>query len=361
MTQVVLASFGQIPISFVHDVIANVVRRDYDWKTLLKKCDIDPAALSAEGACVPIQSYAMLQERTMELLGDEMLGYGARVHKIGLWKNACRASLCEGSLGQVLGRILDFFELFEASPQTRLLLEGDEAVIETRARDGNTDLDIFAYEHVFSALYRFAIWLIQENIQVSGLTFQHAYRRPAAEYAWLFHTQEALFDQPRTTLRFDRKWLDMPVKRDSRNLEVWLGLGYLGLYDDEIGNLSWSTRLREILGRNLPEIPEFSDVAAELKLHPRALRRRLSAEGLSYQEIKDQVRRDAAQYYLSESALSIEEIAYRSGFSEASCLIRAFKRWTGTTPHRYSQTVRGQQPHEASGVMRSPLRLVRRG
>jgi AraC-like DNA-binding protein len=31
----------------------------------------------------------------------------------------------------------------------------------------------------------------------------------------------------------------------------------------------------------------------------------------------------------------VEETAHLSGFSEASAFIRAFRRWTGTTPHSY--------------------------
>lgn len=41
---------------------------------------------------------------------------------------------------------------------------------------------------------------------------------------------------------------------------------------------------------------------------PTTLRRRLVSEGTSYQRIKDELRRDAAIYQLSSSALSIAEI-----------------------------------------------------
>jgi AraC-like DNA-binding protein len=47
------------------------------------------------------------------------------------------------------------------------------------------------------------------------------------------------------------------------------------------------------------------------------------------------MRRDYALHLLGKRGLSIEEIAYRTGFSESSAFIRAFKTWTGVTPYTY--------------------------
>jgi AraC-like DNA-binding protein len=76
-------------------------------------------------------------------------------------------------------------------------------------------------------------------------------------------------------------------------------------------------------------------VAQALDVHPQTLRRRLSGEGITFKEIKNQLRRDTALHLLGKQGVSIEEIAYRSGFSESSAFIRAFKGWTGVTPYTY--------------------------
>ncbi|MDB0329425.1 AraC family transcriptional regulator, partial [Acinetobacter baumannii] len=62
------------------------------------------------------------------------------------------------------------------------------------------------------------------------------------------------------------------------------------------------------------------------------LRRRLAAEGKSYQGVKDALRRDAAIHLLLNPELTLEDVAQQVGFSETSTFHRAFKKWTGVTP-----------------------------
>ncbi len=73
-------------------------------------------------------------------------------------------------------------------------------------------------------------------------------------------------------------------------------------------------------------------IAAELGLHPRTLHRRLSAEGRSFQQIKDEVRRDAAIYYLNRTDLDFTAIAGRLGYSEHSVFSRSCTRWFASPP-----------------------------
>jgi AraC-like DNA-binding protein len=82
-------------------------------------------------------------------------------------------------------------------------------------------------------------------------------------------------------------------------------------------------------------MPELTAVATLFELHPQTLRRRLSAEGTTFKQLKSDIRRDTALHFLSKGAISIEEVAHRAGFSEASAFIRAFKGWTGLTPYAY--------------------------
>jgi AraC-like DNA-binding protein len=76
-------------------------------------------------------------------------------------------------------------------------------------------------------------------------------------------------------------------------------------------------------------------VARELGVSARTLQRRLMSSGLSYKDLVDSARREAALRYLSDPSLSIAEIAWLLGYSEASAFHRAFKRWMGSGPQSW--------------------------
>ncbi|MDE2595933.1 MAG: AraC family transcriptional regulator ligand-binding domain-containing protein [Sphingomonadales bacterium] len=86
-------------------------------------------------------------------------------------------------------------------------------------------------------------------------------------------------------------------------------------------------------------------VAAIIGLHPRTLHRRLLAEGTSYQQVKDEVRRDIALYYLERTELDFTRISERLGFAEQSVMTRACNKWFGKSPTRLRLEARGaRQP-----------------
>lgn len=78
-------------------------------------------------------------------------------------------------------------------------------------------------------------------------------------------------------------------------------------------------------------------VAERMATTARTLQRRLKDEGASYQDILEQVRRDLAQRYLEDRRLSVTEIAFLLGYSEASAFARAFRRWLGCSPQVYRE------------------------
>jgi len=76
-------------------------------------------------------------------------------------------------------------------------------------------------------------------------------------------------------------------------------------------------------------------VAAPLNISPRHLRRKLSQEGTSYEQLADDVRREAALRMISDGQLSLTSIAYELGFLDPSSFTRAFRRWTNMSPTAY--------------------------
>lgn len=77
-------------------------------------------------------------------------------------------------------------------------------------------------------------------------------------------------------------------------------------------------------------------IAARLHLSARTLRRHLAAEGTSLRHLVDEARRARAVELVALHHLSVEQAALRLGYTDAATFIRAFRRWTGTTPGAYA-------------------------
>jgi AraC-like DNA-binding protein len=78
--------------------------------------------------------------------------------------------------------------------------------------------------------------------------------------------------------------------------------------------------------------PTILGIARLFSLHPRTLQRRLAAEGTSFAELLDEVRREATHRYLTATDLPVGQIALMVGFGEQSTLAHATRRWYGTSP-----------------------------
>ena len=72
-------------------------------------------------------------------------------------------------------------------------------------------------------------------------------------------------------------------------------------------------------------------VARDLGCSRQTLYRRLKAEGTTYEQLLDGLRKRLALRYMREG-LPVKDAAYRLGFSDPAAFSRAFKRWTGSSP-----------------------------
>lgn len=72
--------------------------------------------------------------------------------------------------------------------------------------------------------------------------------------------------------------------------------------------------------------------ARALHLSARTLRRRLNEHGTSFQQLVSVIRRAESTRLLRTTAMSLDQLADRLGYSDASNFARAFQKWTGMTP-----------------------------
>jgi AraC-like DNA-binding protein len=85
-----------------------------------------------------------------------------------------------------------------------------------------------------------------------------------------------------------------------------------------------------------------STIARQFGLSERTFSRRLRSEGLTFDAILDDLRRDLAVRYLDERNISVSRIAWLLGFHQPSAFSHACRRWLGKSPQEYRRAgVRG--------------------
>ncbi len=84
-------------------------------------------------------------------------------------------------------------------------------------------------------------------------------------------------------------------------------------------------------------VPTLEQVAATLERPPSTFRRQLERAGTSFRILRDDCLAAQAQRLLQRGGLSVEQVASRLGFSDASTFRRAFRKWCGVAPTRWAQ------------------------
>ena len=133
-----------------------------------------------------------------------------------------------------------------------------------------------------------------------------------------------------------RKLLGLKLVESEANVHAFLREAPANLLVKYRNNASVSSLIRRRLRAQSPDDwPEQESLARVLGISLTTLQRRLNVEGLTYQRLKDDLRRDIAIDLLSNASMPVAGIAAQVGFQETSAFHRAFKRWTGVSPGAY--------------------------
>ena len=94
-------------------------------------------------------------------------------------------------------------------------------------------------------------------------------------------------------------------------------------------------RVRTVLAELLPTgDASVESVSRSLGMSSRTLQRQLQLESTSFRSVLAGMRQQLAMHYLDQGALSVTEIARLLGYREPTSFQRAFRAWTGRTPHQ---------------------------
>lgn len=324
-----------LSVHFARAVLKNTVDHGLDPIALLRKNRISPRLLLEDDARLSAERFADLQVSTMLAMQDENLGYTAHRAPIGCWSMMCHAVIGSSTLGQALSRYCRFYQLFESGFRPVLVADADTTSLLLDEPDSDNGPGAYYSELFLTNSQRFCNWLVQQQLPLLGVNLKYPPVAREDEYRQIFMGNPVQFNQDVASLTFTSAQLEQPLKQNETSLRHFLRHPVLLMLTQHFDGDSWTARVRDHLRRNMEQLPEFSEVARLMEIHPQTLRRRLATEGTSFKDIKSRLRRDTALHFLGKQGVSIEEIAHRAGFSESSAFIRAFKGWTGVTPYGY--------------------------
>ena len=306
-----------------------------DAEALLIQVGLAPSLLQVPQARVSAKHYGELWRLVALTLDDEFFGQDSRRMKAGSFAMLVHSVIGCRTLGQALERSLRFYGLILDDTSASLTRQGADAVIVLHERDTTAAPRIFGQEVLLMLVHGVACWLVGRRIPMLRAQFRYAEPAHGAEYR-LMYTTDLSFGAPHTSFAFAAEHLDLPVIQDETSAKDFLRTAPESILVKYKNGSSLRARIRRRLRQMLPgDVPDFETLAAELNMTTATMRRRLHEEGASYQEIKDQLRRDLAIGYLSHSERSVMDIALKLGFSERSAFHRAFRKWTGASPGEF--------------------------
>jgi AraC-like DNA-binding protein len=160
-------------------------------------------------------------------------------------------------------------------------------------------------------------------------------RQPEPSYGQLYRDTfkcQVNFDMPSDDFRIAEHYFQIPLQQaESESARIF------AMQCERIcANLVKEGSFAEVIRQHLLQLPNqmasLESVATRLHMTPRTIQRRLANENTSYLELVENVRRNLAVEYLKTTALTMDEVAVRLGYSDAPSFSHAFKRWTGMSP-----------------------------
>ncbi len=144
------------------------------------------------------------------------------------------------------------------------------------------------------------------------------------------------FKAARNVLIFDKADMDSAFLTYNADLLGVVAPQLEAELKQQLAEKSFREQVKGTLKRLLAgERPAIEHVARELRLSKRTLQRRLTEDGITFQELMEEARRELARHYLLHSSLELNETAYLLGYEDANSFFRAFHEWEGTTPGQW--------------------------
>lgn len=304
----------------------------------LHRTGLAAAALSDPATEVTAAQELQLIRNLLAGLGNPPglgLDAGLRYHlsSYGIWGFALVSSPTFRSAAETAVHYLDLGYAFTGY---RLENVGKDLRIILDDSDVPADVRQFLVERDFAA-WANAAWEMRPG-GFPAISAQFRFPRP--DYAWRFDRLCGVrpsFDAPLNAVLLPAKDLDAPLPQANPIMARLCEEQCRQLLAKRRVRSGLSGQIRDRLLSSPGEMPSLDDLAAELHMAARSLRRRLGEEGTSFRALMDEVRQTLAEELLLSAHMKLAEIAARLGYTEPAAFISAFKRWKGMSPTAYRQ------------------------
>ena len=214
------------PMAYARAIVAAYQRHGQNPAEVLKLAQITPAALQKAEARITARQMELLSGAAMEELDDEGLGAFTRKLPWGSYGMLARASLSSPDLGVALKRWCRHHALITDDIRLTLAETGASAAItiEEKVDLGRRGPGVreFIIVYVLRNIHGLACWYIDSRIPLRGAGFPFPAPAHAEAYGHMFPGGPLNFDAPRAEIRFDPRYLALPLRRDEKALRQML-------------------------------------------------------------------------------------------------------------------------------------------
>ena len=279
----------------------------------------------------------ILSAAAMQELDDEGLAAFGRRLPWGSYGMLARASLTAPDLAVALKRWCRHHGLLTDDIRLTLQAGGQVATIALEELHPlPREVRELSLAFILRNIHGLACWYVDSRIPLLAARFPFPAPPHAEAYAHMF--PGALeFDAPQAEIRFDARYLKLPLRRDEKALAQMLqralSITVLQYRRDRL----LVPQVRQALAAH-PERAHSAEALAQL-LHvsARTLHRQLKEEGASLQQLKDEVRLERAKDLLWRTDKPVKQVAAAVGFRNEKSFARAFRQWMGTTTAAFRQ------------------------
>lgn len=153
------------------------------------------------------------------------------------------------------------------------------------------------------------------------------------------------FEADQNALVFSKADMELPFVTYNADLLATVAPQLEAELTEQLAQKTFREQAKGILKQLLAgQRPGIQDLARELHLSTRTLQRRLTEQGITFQRLLDEARRELARHYLLHSSRELNETAYLLGYADANSFFRAFHHWEGTTPGQWRLLQKNGQP-----------------